>query len=225
MHYYPFHLKDYVAATAHLTPLEDICYRRLLDLAYETEAPLDEDIDALARRIRMPGECAVVARVLEEFWSRHKDGGWVHERVQAELMIFAQRSTNAKKAARKRWGGNGKRRHAPALRGHSGRNAPGMQPMNHEPRTSAPPITNGRQTSEAASQAAADVAAANAARRERDGPPRPAPEPVKRTKADVAKIHEPEPLKHQHGMKPGNPACKCNACIAVRKLRDNPPTS
>ena len=34
MNYYPFHVGDYIAHTAHLHPLEDIAYRRMLDLYY-----------------------------------------------------------------------------------------------------------------------------------------------------------------------------------------------
>ena len=34
MNYYPFHLGDYAARTAHLEPMEDLAYRRLLDLYY-----------------------------------------------------------------------------------------------------------------------------------------------------------------------------------------------
>ncbi|NDC25981.1 MAG: DUF1376 domain-containing protein, partial [Proteobacteria bacterium] len=34
MHYYPFHVGDYQAHTAHLTNTEDLAYRRMLDLYY-----------------------------------------------------------------------------------------------------------------------------------------------------------------------------------------------
>ncbi len=40
MNYYPFHLGDYAAHTKHLGLLEDLAYRRMIDLYYTTEKPL-----------------------------------------------------------------------------------------------------------------------------------------------------------------------------------------
>ncbi|RPP48164.1 hypothetical protein IPC1156_32430, partial [Pseudomonas aeruginosa] len=37
MNFYPFHPGDYMLRTAHLEPLEDLAYRRLLDLYYVGE--------------------------------------------------------------------------------------------------------------------------------------------------------------------------------------------
>lgn len=34
MNYFPFHVGDYAAHTAHLEPLEDLAYRRMLDAYY-----------------------------------------------------------------------------------------------------------------------------------------------------------------------------------------------
>ena len=49
MNYYPFHLGDYAAHTAHLEPMEDLAYRRMLDLYYRTEKPLPLDTAEIAR--------------------------------------------------------------------------------------------------------------------------------------------------------------------------------
>ena len=38
MIYYPFHIGDYIAHTAHLDPIEDCAYRRLLDAYYQRRA-------------------------------------------------------------------------------------------------------------------------------------------------------------------------------------------
>ena len=40
MNYYNFHIGDYARRTRHLSVIEDLFYRRLLDLYYTTEAPL-----------------------------------------------------------------------------------------------------------------------------------------------------------------------------------------
>jgi uncharacterized protein YdaU (DUF1376 family) len=43
MHYYQFNIGDYQSHTAHLTDMEDLAYRRLLDWYYlhELSIPLD----------------------------------------------------------------------------------------------------------------------------------------------------------------------------------------
>jgi uncharacterized protein YdaU (DUF1376 family) len=40
VNFYSFHIGDYAAHTRHLTPIEDIAYRRMLDLYYTSEKPL-----------------------------------------------------------------------------------------------------------------------------------------------------------------------------------------
>ena len=53
MNYYPFNVGDYAAHTAHLDMLEDLAYRRMLDLYYRTEQALPSDWRQIARLIRM----------------------------------------------------------------------------------------------------------------------------------------------------------------------------
>ena len=40
MNYYSFHIGDYRGATAHLSNEEDLAYRRLLDMCYDTESAI-----------------------------------------------------------------------------------------------------------------------------------------------------------------------------------------
>ncbi|MGL4576115.1 MAG: YdaU family protein, partial [Burkholderiaceae bacterium] len=81
MNYYPFHIGDYVSATAHLTLEEDCMYRRLLDLSYMSEKPLTLDERQLFRQLR----CATnehrdaAKSVLIEYFQRTEDG-WIHDR-------------------------------------------------------------------------------------------------------------------------------------------------
>ena len=82
MNYYPLNIGDYAAHTAHLAPLEDLAYRRMLDLYYLKEAPLAADPAAVARLIRM--KPAVVAAVLNEFFVL-TENGWANARCDAEL--------------------------------------------------------------------------------------------------------------------------------------------
>jgi uncharacterized protein YdaU (DUF1376 family) len=77
MHYYQFNIGDYRAATAHLTNEEDLAYRRLLDMYYDTEQKIPLDTQWVGRRIRM--EPSVVFDVLSDMFVRHEDG-WFHAR-------------------------------------------------------------------------------------------------------------------------------------------------
>lgn len=77
MHYYQFSIGDYRAATAHLTNEEDLAYRRLLDMYYDTEQKIPLDTQWVARRIRL--EASIVKDVLNDMFVKHEDG-WFHAR-------------------------------------------------------------------------------------------------------------------------------------------------
>jgi uncharacterized protein YdaU (DUF1376 family) len=77
MHYYQFNIGDYRAATAHLSNEEDLAYRRLLDMYYDTEQKIPLDTQWVARRIRM--EAVVIKDVLNDMFVKQEDG-WFHQR-------------------------------------------------------------------------------------------------------------------------------------------------
>ena len=72
MHYYQFSIGDYRAATAHLSNEEDLAYRRLLDMYYDTENKIPLDIQWVARRIRI--EPSVIRDVLNDMFVQQNDG-------------------------------------------------------------------------------------------------------------------------------------------------------
>jgi len=72
MHYYNFNIGDYLKHTLHLTLEEDLAYRRLLDMYYDTEAPIPNNIPLVSRRLRMGSE--VVESVLNEFFEASEEG-------------------------------------------------------------------------------------------------------------------------------------------------------
>ena len=86
MHYFQFHIGDYRAATAHLSNEEDLAYRRLLDMYYDTEQPIPLDTHWVARRIRVPE--LVVKTVLEDMFVESEDGTWTHSRVNQEIARY-----------------------------------------------------------------------------------------------------------------------------------------
>lgn len=91
MNHYPHHIGDFNTATRHLSRLERAIYRDMLDMYYDTEAPLDgSDFDRLARRLlcRDSDEMAALQFVLDEFFEQQEDGRWVHHRCEREIAAF-----------------------------------------------------------------------------------------------------------------------------------------
>jgi uncharacterized protein YdaU (DUF1376 family) len=89
MNHYPHHIGDYVKATVHLSPDEDLCYRRLLDMYYDTESPIPLETQSVSRRLRMGSE--VVETVLKEFFISRSDG-WHSLRCDMEIREYHARA-------------------------------------------------------------------------------------------------------------------------------------
>ncbi|PCI54197.1 MAG: hypothetical protein COB36_10935 [Alphaproteobacteria bacterium] len=95
MYYYQFHIGDYVRSTTHLTPMEDLVYRRLLDRCYDTEKPLEADLDKLCRFIRTQDYKKETQQILEEFFSLTQKG-WIQKRVQKELGSYLSKADTSR---------------------------------------------------------------------------------------------------------------------------------
>lgn len=104
MYYYSFHIGDYRAATAHLTNEEDLAYRRLIDMYYDTELPIPDDFVWVARRIRSSVD--VVKAVLQDMFIL-TDEGWDNERCAEELKGYRKMKEGGRNGAAKRWGKGG----------------------------------------------------------------------------------------------------------------------
>jgi uncharacterized protein YdaU (DUF1376 family) len=103
MHYYQFNIGDYKSHTEHLSEMEDLAYRRLLDWYYLHESPIPLDIDEVARQIRMRSHTDCIAIVLREFFEQTKKG-WVSHRADEEIAKVSEKSQKAKASADARWG-------------------------------------------------------------------------------------------------------------------------
>ncbi len=101
MNFYPFHIGDYISHTSHLTNEEDLAYRRLIDLYYQTEQPFTRNIMWLAKRVKSSEE--VVCSVLVEFFEETPDG-WRNKRADAEIAKYHAMQEGGRKGAAKRWG-------------------------------------------------------------------------------------------------------------------------
>ena len=98
MNYYPFHLGAYAAHTAHLEPMEDLAYRRMLDAYYLREEPLPAEPADVARLIRMRQNMAEVEAVLREFFDLTEDG-WSHARCDEEIRHMQDKQAKARASA------------------------------------------------------------------------------------------------------------------------------
>lgn len=134
MHYYQFNIGDYMRDTQHLDELEDLAYRRLLDLCYLSEAPLPVDVKEVARRIRMRSECERIANVLREFFTLTEDG-YVNPRASASIEEYKQKGEKARASAKARWSKNKDLPDANALRTECDNDADAMLTNNHKPVT------------------------------------------------------------------------------------------
>ena len=99
MHYFQFNIGDYKSHTTHLSLLEDIAYRRLLDLYYLHERPLNSGIAHVARQIGMREHETEVQTVLEEFFKLTEDG-WVNKRADLVIEDYRAKIQQASKAGK-----------------------------------------------------------------------------------------------------------------------------
>jgi uncharacterized protein YdaU (DUF1376 family) len=102
MHYYQFNIGDYKSHTEHLSEMEDLAYRRLLDWYYLHETPVPLDPQETARQIRMRSHTDCIAVVLQEYFERTGDG-WIHHRANKEIAKIGEKSAKASASAKARW--------------------------------------------------------------------------------------------------------------------------
>jgi len=89
MHYYSFHVSDYIHDTAHLSAYEDLAFRRLLDLYYTSEKPIPNKTQEVSRRIRMSAQINAVQTVLEEFFMFDMENDcWFHKRCDKAIADY-----------------------------------------------------------------------------------------------------------------------------------------
>jgi uncharacterized protein YdaU (DUF1376 family) len=101
MHYYQFHIGDYKSHTHHLSLMEDLAYRRLLDFYFLHEQPIKHR--DIARQIGMREHEEDVMTVLNEFFISTADG-FVSPRADKEIKQYKEFSEAGKRGAAKRWG-------------------------------------------------------------------------------------------------------------------------
>ena len=96
MHYYQFHIGDYKSHTHHLSLLEDLAFRRLLDHYYLHELPIKQS--EIARQIGMKDHEQDVLTVLNEFFVSTEDG-YINPRADIEIEQFRNFAEAGKRGA------------------------------------------------------------------------------------------------------------------------------
>lgn len=105
MHYFQFNIGDYASHTRHLSPMEDLAYRRLIDLYYLKDGQVYGDEAEVARQIGLRDYVQEVKQVLQDFFCIDEGDRWSHSRCDAEIARFREKSekaSNAGKASAKR---------------------------------------------------------------------------------------------------------------------------
>jgi uncharacterized protein YdaU (DUF1376 family) len=105
MNFYPFHLGDYISRTQHLSLLEDLAYRRMIDRYYLTEEELPLCTEQISRVIGMRDHTEIVNQIVCEFFVK-TETGYRHERCDEEIKRYRHKADRARGLADKRWHGS-----------------------------------------------------------------------------------------------------------------------
>jgi uncharacterized protein YdaU (DUF1376 family) len=100
MHKYIFHIGDYHSHTSHLEPIEDLAYRRMLDLYYLNEGPLKGSSSEIAKVLGLSGSGLQVDFILGQFFNQDSDGFWRQTRVEIEILHYQGRIKSSSKGGR-----------------------------------------------------------------------------------------------------------------------------
>ena len=142
MHFYQFHIGDYKSHTHHLSPIEDLAFRRLLDHYYLHEVPIKQR--DIARQIGLRDYEQEVLTVLDEFFIS-TEAGYINPRADAEIAKYRKLIDDGKRGAAKRWlkGGDGEAISPPNATPIATKN---QEPItnNQEPNTNISPPNGGQ---------------------------------------------------------------------------------
>lgn len=98
MHYYQFNIGDYASHTRYLTPMQDLIYRRLLDLYYLHEKPIPNENPSISIGLN---DCSTdVERVLNDYFIL-TEKGWINKRADEQIAEYKSKQKSASAAGKK----------------------------------------------------------------------------------------------------------------------------
>ena len=100
MHYFNFNIGDYASHTRHLSLLEDLAYRRLIDAYYLAEKPFTGSPADIAKEIGMTSQIEEVFYVLTKFFEQGDDGSWFSKRCDEEIARYHGKHEQAIRAGK-----------------------------------------------------------------------------------------------------------------------------
>ncbi len=100
MHYYQFNIGDYSSHTSRLSPIEDLSYRRLLDLYYLNERPFNGCSTDVARDIGLVEYQQEVDYILTKFFPKEGDL-WTNKRAEVEIIAYKNKQKQQSEAGKK----------------------------------------------------------------------------------------------------------------------------
>jgi len=100
MHYFNFNIGDYASHTRHLSLLEDLAYRRLIDTYYLSEKPFYGSPAEIAKDIGMISQIEEVFYILSKFFEQNDDGSWFNKRCDEEIAKYHGKQEQAVKAGK-----------------------------------------------------------------------------------------------------------------------------
>ena len=127
MHYYQFNIGDYSSHTSRLSNIEDLAYRRLLDLYYLNERPFNGCSTDVAREIGLSDHQVEVDYILSKFFTK-TDDEWCNKRCDDELEVYHNKQKSASKAGK----ASAKARRAKASEQTSNDRPTTVQPNNNQ---------------------------------------------------------------------------------------------
>lgn len=135
MYYYPHHIGDFISDTSRLTDGQCMAYLRLIWHYYDTELPLENDLESLAFKIG--ANLSDVQLILKHYFVLDGDI-WRNSRCDAVIDEYHDKADKARKSAEARW------KNAKAIRTDSERNANASENDANEHKNDAnqKPITN-----------------------------------------------------------------------------------
>jgi len=97
VHYYSFNIADFNNSTRHLTRLERSIYRDLIDLYYDSEKPINLNIDIISRKIIITSheEKKSLCVILDEFFDKTPNG-FVKDRIERDLEKYRSKADSAR---------------------------------------------------------------------------------------------------------------------------------
>ncbi len=96
MNWYKFDFAAYWAETYGIADAEDLAYRRLRDLYYQAEGPIENDPSRIEREIALDWDC--IEPVLLRFFVQEPKNYWTHKAWQEDIDHRKKRSASNAKA-------------------------------------------------------------------------------------------------------------------------------